>query len=444
MQKLILLFCLILTGAASLRAQIKTGVVIDSIVCVGNGTQSYAAFLPSNYDSNSKWPIIYFFDPDANGRDPIKKYAEVANELGYIIVCSNNSKNGPVSDSYVAADAVFADTENRFSIDYDRVYTSGFSGGSRLALTIAINTNQIAGVFGVGATEPITPAIGMLKKPGFRYVGLVGVLDKNYDEHKLFKRKLNGLAIPTILITSKMDHDWASREDFRLGVLWMEQRQDRNDLLADAIKKKLLQSKDSIPINDKYELAQSGNKAGSEQLLRIDSKEYKKLVREENKLLKKEYQMKKQLFDSIRFLLSLEKVEKRTLDWIQNRTNQIQKMKEKSKSFEERAMYHRVMTGTRGGAFEGARLDIPQKRFERALVGMEIYNAMTKNVLTTNWWKSKIYSLMGRTKESLACIEIILQEGFKRTDLFLSNPEFENVRNTKAFTDLLEKYRNLK
>lgn len=443
MQRLILLFYLILSSTASLKAQIKTGVVIDSIFCIGNSTQSYAAFLPSNYNPKSKWPIIYFFDPDASGNVPIKKYAEVANELGYITVCSNNSRNGPASDSYIAADAVFLDTENRFSIDHDRVYTSGFSGGSRLALAIAINTNQIAGVFGVGATEPITPAIGFLKKPGFRYVGLVGILDKNYDEHKSFKTKLNALGIPNTLITSSVDHEWASRDDFRLGILWMEQKQNRNDLFIDAIKNKLLRSNDSIPINEKYELAKLGDKAGGKQLLLINPKEYKKSVRKEEKLLKRGYDMKKELFDSILFLLSMEKVEKRTLEWIQFRTNQIQKKREKSKSFEEKAMYHRVITSARGRAFEGARLDIPQKHFERALVGMEIYNAMTKNILVTNWWKGKIYSLMGRTKESIACIEVMLQQGFKKKDLFLSNPEFENVRNTKAFTDLLEKYQNL-
>jgi hypothetical protein len=444
MQKFILLSCLILLSTASLKAQIKTGVVIDSIFCAGNSKQSYAAFLPSNYTPNSKWPIIYFFDPDADGSTPIKKYAEVANELGYIIVCSNNSKNGPVSDSYIAADAVFLDTENRFSIDFEKIYTSGFSGGSRLALAVSIITNQIAGVFGVGATELNTPDISSLKKQGFKYVGLVGILDKNYNEHKLFKRKLNSLGIPTILITSKIDHDWASSEDFKLGILWMERRQDRNDLFIDAIKNKLLQSMDSIPISEKYELAELGYKAGSMEPLPINSKEYKKAVKREDKLLKREYSMKKELFDSILFLLSLKKAEKRTLAWIQFRTNQIQKSKEKSKSFEMKTMYHRVLTSARGTAFEGARLDIPQGQFERALVGMEIYNAMTKNTLTTNWWKSKIYSLMGRTKESLECIEVILQQGFKKTDLFLSNPEFENVRNTQAFHDLLKKYQDLK
>jgi hypothetical protein len=444
MPKLILLLCLILSNAVSLKAQIKTGVVIDSLLCAHDGSQSYAAFLPSNYSSDSKWPIIYFFDPDARGSDPVKKYAEVANELGYIIVCSNNSKNGPINDSYMAADAVFLDTENRFSIDHDRIYTGGFSGGSRLALAIAVNTNQIAGVFGVGATSLASSDISTLEKPGFRYVGLVGILDKNYDEHKLFKSKLNALGISNMLITSKLDHDWASSDDLRLGVLWMEQKQNRNDLFIDAIKNKLSESKDSIPINERFELAKLGGKAGSEQLLLIDQKEYKKSVRNERRLLKREYTMKKQVFDSIQLLLSLGKVEKRTLDWIQNRTDQIQKMKEKSSSFEAWAMYHRVITATRGGAFEGARLDIPQKQYRRALVGMEIYNAMTKNVITTNWWKSKIYSLMGKPKESLACIETMLQQGFKRTDLFFSNPEFENLRNTNAFTELLEKYKNLK
>lgn len=440
MKKILLLPYFIATIATA-QSQLKTGAVIDTIVCKGNRSQSYAAFVPSNYNPSTPWPIIYFFDPVARGSEPVKKYAEVADELGYILVCSNNSQNGPINDSYIAADALFLDTENRFTIDKDRIYTSGFSGGSRVALAIAINTNQIAGVLGVGATEPISPDFRLLRKQNFKYVGLVGILDKNYDEHRHFKNKLDGLGVSNLLITSNLDHDWASSDDFRIGLLWMEKRENRKKLLFEAIKDKLLQANDSMPACEKYELATLANQAANTNLIpTIDPKEYKKALKAEGKLLEKEYAVKKQLFDSINFLLTFERIKKTTLDWIQLTSRRIKKLEEKDKSFENRVMYHRVLTASWGRAFEQARLDIPQKRYERALVGMEIYNTITKNALITNWWKSRIYSLMGKTEQSLACIEIVLQQGFNRKDLLYSSPDLENVRNAQGFKELVEKY----
>jgi len=100
--------------------QLETGAQIDSVHCTDDYSQSYALYLPSNYSDESTWPIVYFFEPGARGWLPVKNYRLVAEEFGVILVCTNNSRNGPWEPSFEAADAVFLDTKNRLSIDSDQ------------------------------------------------------------------------------------------------------------------------------------------------------------------------------------------------------------------------------------------------------------------------------------------------------------------------------------
>src|SRR5690348_13787036 len=54
----------------------ETGKIIN-VVCKTDASQSYALYIPSN--SNKKeLPIIYFFDPHADGSLPLKKYKTLA------------------------------------------------------------------------------------------------------------------------------------------------------------------------------------------------------------------------------------------------------------------------------------------------------------------------------------------------------------------------------
>src|ERR1700735_1842902 len=69
------------------------GQVIDSVICKADPTQSYALYVPAKGQKEAL-PIIYFFDPHADGALPVKKYKALADAYGFILAGSNNSKNG--------------------------------------------------------------------------------------------------------------------------------------------------------------------------------------------------------------------------------------------------------------------------------------------------------------------------------------------------------------
>ena len=104
--------------------EIPKGQIVERLVCLSDPNQSYALYLPSNYSPDLKWPILYAFDPGARGKVPVERYREAAEKYGWIIVGSNNSRNGPFQPSVDAWNAIVKDTHERFAIDDGRVYVT--------------------------------------------------------------------------------------------------------------------------------------------------------------------------------------------------------------------------------------------------------------------------------------------------------------------------------
>src|ERR1043165_3162252 len=129
---------------------IPRGQIVDRIVALSDSSQSYALYLPSNYTPNRKWPVLYAFDPGARGRVPVERFKEAAEKYGWIVLGSNNSRNGPWDVSVNAWNAMQTDTHQRFAIDDERLYATGFSGGARAAVRIAIACKCLAGVIASG------------------------------------------------------------------------------------------------------------------------------------------------------------------------------------------------------------------------------------------------------------------------------------------------------
>jgi hypothetical protein len=113
----------------AISEELARGSVVEKVICRSDQTQSYALFLPSAYTPAKRWPIIYGFDPGARGRVPVERFKAAAEKYGYIVVGSNNSRNGAREATMAAIKAVLDDTQARFSIDDARIYAAGFSGG---------------------------------------------------------------------------------------------------------------------------------------------------------------------------------------------------------------------------------------------------------------------------------------------------------------------------
>jgi len=200
-----LIVCLAALGACAFGTEpLPKGQVIERVVCAGEEQQSYALYLPPQYEPERTWPILYCLDPGAHGRIPVERFAEAAGRAGWIVVGSNNSRNGPIEIAREAIRWMLDDTHQRFSIDDSRIYTAGFSGGARIALAWAAGS-RVSGVIacGAGFSGGTIP-----KEVPFRIYATAGVDDFNFDEVYGMSRELHRRGVLQRFSEFAGGHDW--------------------------------------------------------------------------------------------------------------------------------------------------------------------------------------------------------------------------------------------
>src|SRR5262245_9494705 len=186
---------------------LPVGKIIERVVCLKDTSQSYALYLPPDYTPDRQWPIIYAFDPGARGLRPVERFKDAAGKYGYIVIGSNNSRNGPGVPLDAILSALFDDTQARFSNDAKRVYTTGFSGGARVAASVAQSLEgRVAGVIlcGAGFSAGKAPA----KPLPFPVFGIAGNEDFNWIELRQLNRTLDSTGSTNRIETIDGDDAW--------------------------------------------------------------------------------------------------------------------------------------------------------------------------------------------------------------------------------------------
>jgi dienelactone hydrolase len=215
------LLVLALPLSFSFAQELPRGKVLEKVICRADSSQSYALYLPSQYTPEKKWPILYAFDAGARGALPVQRFSEAAERFGYILAGSNNSRNGPNDPILKAIRALLEDTQSRFSIDDRRFYLAGFSGGARVAISVAFGLkHSVAGVIACGAGFP--PEITPSSSVPFALFGTVGTDDFNFPEMRHLDQALDRFAVPHRIEVFEGDHDWLPSSLCVQAIEWME------------------------------------------------------------------------------------------------------------------------------------------------------------------------------------------------------------------------------
>ena len=180
-------FFVLWSVCAATAQDFSRGVIIDDVKCAEDPGQSYALYLPSGYSGDRRWNLLMAFHPAARGRLMVEKYQAAAEQYGYVVAASNTSRNGPWAASLAAARAMAIDVGRRFSLDPQRVYLTGMSGGARVAMLVALGKNNIAGVIASSAGYPDSQPRSSV---AFAVFSTAGTEDFNYIEMRQLDRKL--------------------------------------------------------------------------------------------------------------------------------------------------------------------------------------------------------------------------------------------------------------
>lgn len=205
--------------AVAAQEQLPQGEVVDKVACKSDPSQSYALFLPPGYSADKKWPILYAFDPVARGTVPVKLFKDAAEKFGYIVAGSNNSRNG--IDISEIVKTFWADTHERFSVDARRVYTTGFSGGARVASAVALSyPGAVAGA--IVASGGPGPNFNPVSAKQLVFFVTAGSEDFNFPEMKQLGRRLDALGVTNQVVIFAGSHEWPPAELCGEAVEWLE------------------------------------------------------------------------------------------------------------------------------------------------------------------------------------------------------------------------------
>jgi len=208
MKKLILLF--FLSSAIYSTAQqltLKKGTITDGIPVNDSIPENFALYLPSNFEVEKKWPVVFVFDMQGRGKQVLSMFREAAEQQGYILAASNDVQDSlPLSKNILITNRMFNKVFSMFPIKKDRIYTAGFAGGARLASLVPTFIKEVKGVISCGS--PIAHIEVLSSKNQFHFLGIVGNEDYNYTSMLNTQRSLNKLKFPNQVIVFDGGHIW--------------------------------------------------------------------------------------------------------------------------------------------------------------------------------------------------------------------------------------------
>ena len=224
---------LLITVSISAPCYSQAGKILNPVVCQSDPAQSYALYIPAK-GNKTPLPVIYFFDPHADGGLPLIKYKTLADEYGFILIGSNNSKNG---NDYPTAENIWRrlleDSRARLKINSDRIYTGGFSGGAKVAGYIALRHPEVKGVIANGAGLPDGTPAGDLN---FCFTAIAGEGDMNMTDLVAFSKELDNSRTRHRVLLFDGKHEWAPENTMRTAFAGLQ---------FDAMEKKLIPRDDA-------------------------------------------------------------------------------------------------------------------------------------------------------------------------------------------------------
>jgi hypothetical protein len=427
-------------------ATFQPGAVYDSVNCFRNPGESYALYLPKDYMATKKFPVVFFFDAHARGWLPVKRYKVLADSFNFILVASNESKNGQAAQKRNQIIYHFMqDVEQRFSIDPGRIYTGGFSGGARVAAGIGLSNQDIAGVIGCAAGFP---KLNHITNTQLVYVGIVGNTDFNFVEMKQLNSELESAHWHHNLLIFDGHHQWPPAKTMKRAFDFLQADAMRRQLIP--VDKHLLarlkadfekERKQTVQNNNPLLQWQTDHQAvaflnGLAPVVTYE-KEMQKLL--QNPMLKKQQQQ--QVFlkkEEQKWQQTYARAfENRDSGWWKNALGHLAGMQKSAKTSAEKQMTRRLFNYLSLMSYLYA--DGSLKNNQTAVAGkyLMIYEKSDPTNPEVYFLKALRYAMLGETKAILPALQKAADNGFKDVKRLEGNAYFSGLRQTPPFRKIL-------
>jgi predicted peptidase len=419
---------------------LKPGKLIKKVVTLHDLEQSYALYLPSNYDASRKWPILYGFCPGGRGVNPVFLFKQAAEKYGWIVVGSNNSRNGPFEPILKAITSILKDTQARFSIDPTARYATGFSGGARTAFFLA-NRDKFVGVMPIGAG--MNRRQKLPKKGQMDIFSMCGTNCFNHSELLRLEQNLNRAGVPNRMMTFKGGHTWAPPAMCGAALRYME-------LLRQCRAKKPDPKKISAMLDLEMADADAIIKTPGQYMrgyarlpelvgfipeLAIKEKLKQKLAAVENtEKFKKEKTLTAQLATIDRELLEVKDQAQRFSESLKRYRVFLEKSVDSDTAL---ALTARIKVTGRSMAVASMQL-MQMKRYKQAEVYLKYALLFAPQDKTLNYNLACVLAINGKKTKALDALEAAVKLGFDNYKHIKSDPDLKTLWEEKRYQELLK------
>jgi poly(3-hydroxybutyrate) depolymerase len=438
--------------AQQVQPELTRGVVIEKLVSLKDPSKSYALYLPDSYTPQRAFPILYCFDPMARGAVPVTRFKDAAEKFNYIVVGSNNSRNGPNQPIADIVRDLWDDTHARLSIDEKRVYLAGFSGGARVATSVAFwLKDRVAGVIACGGgfppnTAPSTPR-------SFVLFGTAGTEDFNNLEMQTLFRTLEGSSPAVRLSVFEGGHSWLPSDLAMEAFEWFEIHAIRNGAkprdqawLEQTFNANVAKARAADEAKNRYDaylryLAVSQDFQGLLDVANVQSKVTElKSTKEVRDGLKREKEMgeaQQRRVQSIHALIAASNSGAESLVELRDALRDVRQAAGASQPSVNRTVAKRVISSLLIEFFELGNNELAQKNYDRATNYFRICTEIQPDNPRGYFYLGRVYALNKDRSKAISALQTAAGKGFA-SPADLAVADFAELQSDKRFLEILD------
>jgi len=426
----------------------RKGTIINNVVCKNDQSLSYCLYLPDNYNIKRTWPIIFCFDPKGDGMLPVSLFKESAQKYGYIVAASNNCKNGlQIQEIEHITDILFSDANEKISINPNRIYLAGFSGGARVACSIAFNNSAIMGVIACSAGFDRSA-----NQSNFDFIGIAGNEDMNYLEMKQLEQSMSIWNGKHQLIIFNGKHQWPPKETLTQALLSLE---------LFAIKDKMIDT-NKVTINDflleetarinQFEISNNIDSV-AQALCLIDNTIYtltglidtsvlmtRRYTLMQNTNLGK-YLQKENIVESAEAQKQMEYSKAfsiESINWWKYELNNLKKKEATAKFYVEQLSAKRLLAYISLMSYSYVNATISQENWKAAAQYLQIYGIVDPDNPDYYYFLTCYLANTGNSQEAIMTLRKSLKLGFNDHFKLVNDPLLDKLRALPDFGDLIK------